>query len=554
MRNLSLIIASVALGLSGAASAETFNITGGNWESQSSWNTNATGDPSPLVYDNGEQIQPAILANTPGIVNWNPDTNLADGTYSGTIETNQSGEVISGSLVVTGLIGNEVQVNNSSWWAHEYTNLVIDFGAGTATATVYTCLESGLAPAACAAGGDAPPEGIFTPVAGEEGIGGAVRPGATFDGTTLIVFREDYSAPGSGTDYMNTFTLTVGGGGPEVVAPLADVTEAGAAGGDGDFALLELSSTTGPSGSVNPQVRVLDGKTGSEAFSIEYFDQSAEAWQPIAIDTVSDGNSDGTADDPAVVMLAQNLVSGQIKVQARYISNGTKVRTNIPFFSSTNWSPIDVAVVNDINGDGTTGDTGIAVLAQSGVDSRWEVRMTPLGTVNNLPTFTGRYFSPTDVVKGIEATTDAGDSLIIALGVDGAGKSRLQGRQVSDGASLGNLMVWGAGASVDATDLSIVADADGNGTADDPAAVVLGLRDSNSNTIYRSLLISDGSDLGTNRLLSSPFAPERITSTDSIVGAGGEEIAASAINTGDDALRVKLRAFSDNASISDLDP
>jgi len=537
MRKLKLLAAFAALGISGVATAETFTITGGNWDSQSSWNTNATGDPSLLVYDNGEQIEPAVLGGMTGIVNWYPDTNLADGTYSGTIETNESGEVISGSLVVTGLIGNEVRVT-SSWWAHEYTNLVIDFGAGTATATVYTCLDSRLAPAACAAGGDAPPEGIFTPIAGEEGIGGAVRPGATFDGTTLNVFREGYSSPGSGTDYLNTFTLTVGGGEPvEPVAPAPDVTEAREAGAAA-VALLELSGTTGPSGSVNPQVRLFNATTSAEIRAIEFFAQSADAWQPIAIDTIQDGNGDGTGTDSGIVMLAENLVNGQIKVHFRGSESGAKLRTNVPFFNA-NWTAIDVAVVEDINGDSILGDAGIAVLAQHKANGYYEVRMTPYDTVNNLDTFRQRFFSSAWDVKAIEASIEpgGGDSVIIALGTDGLEVSKAQVRLVSDGSLRNTIRGWGA--EVVSKDIAI----------SNLAITFYGFRLGSLSPTVNTRAIDDGAQGAKYTFLNSNYVNGRITGT-----TPTGSLAGSGFDNRDSSLIIRVRDASSGGFEADILP
>ena len=116
------------------------------------------------------------------------------------------------------------------------------------------------------------------------------------------------------------------------VAPAPDVTEVFEA-GTAAVAVLELSGTTGPSGSVNPQVRVFNANTGAAIRAIEFFTQSLDAWQPIAIDTISDGNSDGTGGDTAIVMLAENLATGQIKVHISASADGAKSRSNIPFFN-----------------------------------------------------------------------------------------------------------------------------------------------------------------------------------------------------------------------------
>ena len=196
------------------AQAATYTITGGDWSDQQSWNTNATGSSNPYTYDNGDTAGAVLLSGNAGILNWSPalpNGGVMDGTYSGTIITDGSNNVTGGTLSVSGAINYQVLIgapgSQNSWWAHTFENLTIDFAAGTATAT-YTCHDSGLAPATCALGGSTTAQAQFGGAAGDEGIGGTARAAATFDGTSLVIFNEGYSAPGPGTDYMNTFTLT----------------------------------------------------------------------------------------------------------------------------------------------------------------------------------------------------------------------------------------------------------------------------------------------------------------------------------------------------------
>jgi len=559
MRKLKLFAAFAALGISGVATAETYTVTGGNWDSVATWSTNATGEADPAVFDGGDTAAVAVVSGSviPGI-GWNVEDTVVPGepgvqtgTYSGTIITDESGVVTGGSLIITGTVNKQVIVAQNSWWSIGYDNMTIDFDTGTPTADML-CWKTIMAPAPCASAIASEP-GSFAPIAGNEGSAGAAKEAATFDGTTLTIFTEGYAGV-DGSDYENIFTLTAtpGGGGPAVVAPAADVTEAGAAGGDGDFALLELSGTTGPSGELVPQIRVIDGASGTVLNTHEYFATATNAWQPIAIDTVSDGNSDGTADDPAVVMLAQNLVNGQIVVQTRYVSDGTNARGKIYFFDPA-WTPIDVAVVNDINGDGTTGDTGIAVLAKADSDGRHVVRMTPYTTANNVPTLNKPFFTPTWDVLSIEASTVAGggDSALVVLAEDAAGTALVQQRLVSSGVRQVNVFGWGS--AVDAEDLTIVADGNRDGTADDPAVVFYGERVSNGNPVVRARLLSDGSVVDEFGFLGSAFAADRITSMPSANYNAFDELAGTA-EDGSDVLNVRLRDYSTRWVTSDLQP
>ena len=201
-----LLIAISLVTLSGAASAapQTFLIGDGNWTEQWTSNISST-SASTNVWDNGETQLPGTQQVGPsvnpapwydsGFVVWDPlaPGNEMDGTYSGSIEYNNvTGVVTGGSLIVTGKIGNQVVVGPNTWWSHEYTNLVIDFAAGTAVNSNYECRETFTGPATCDPDVASPAPDVFTPIAG---VGdGTAYLGATFDGTNLVVYREGFDA------------------------------------------------------------------------------------------------------------------------------------------------------------------------------------------------------------------------------------------------------------------------------------------------------------------------------------------------------------------------
>ncbi len=542
MRKLIFTSAALMLGITSSVFAETYTITGGNWDSYAAWNNNATGDPSATVYDAGDPSPPVTLSGAPSAFDWTPpNPPTPTGTYSGTIETDASNNVIGGSLVVTGYIGQEILVSNNSWWYNQYEDLVINFDTNTVSVTSQSCFETIFAPASCAAGGSQAASGLFQPIAGNEAIAGAARPTATFDGTTLEVFHEGYSGA-SGTDYLHTFTLTSttgGGGGPDVA--FDDVTEAGDVGGVGSVAVLASG--------VAARVDVLNAATGASLSQNTFFDTAANPWTGIAIDTVSDGNSDGTADDPAVAMLAQNDVTGQIVVQTRLVSDNSKVGTHIPFFDNANWIPIDVAVVNDINGDGTTGDTGVAVLAESTIDGRFEVQMKLLSDESQA--FKERFLNPSFGAGSVEAFVPAGggDTTIAVMGLRSDGGTVIQSRQVSDGASLPNIFAFGS--DITPADITILADGNGDGTANDPAVVILGDRVANGNMVTRIRDAATGAHISTN-FAAAAYGAARITSITDANGNGRADVSATGRADSDDSLLLRTRDSSTNWIVNDI--
>jgi hypothetical protein len=314
------------------------------------------------------------------------------------------------------------------------------------------------------------------------------------------------------------------------VAPAPDLTNV-YDGTDDAIAMLELSGTTGPSGSVNPQVRLFDSNTGAAIRTIEFFTESNEAWQPIAIDSLSDGNSDGLATDTAIAMLAENLVTGQIKVQIRAAADGAKLRTNIPFFNS-GWTPVDVAVVNDADGNTVTGDDYIAVLATNDGNGRHRVSTVAFDTVNNIPIHEQRFFTPSWEVKAIESSYPYNfgggqPSWLTVLATDAAGISKAQTRAFDDGAMISTLYGWGA--EVDSTDITM------SQMSGAPVVVFYGKRASSGNSVLKSRQILSGDNIDAYRFIGSGFDARRITMTTLGMVAG------SAADIGDSSLYIKVR-------------
>ena len=327
--------------------------------------------------------------------------------------------------------------------------------------------------------------------------------------------------------------------------PLADVTEAGDTSGDGDIAVLLQGDATGS------EVQIIDAASGAVLNTIDFF---TWAWEPIAIDTITDGDSDGTADDPAIALLARRGDNGQIKVQFRRVSNGGLLRANIGFFNS-GWTPIDVAVVNDINGDGTTGDTGIAVLAENNTTGRIEIEMVPLDTLDETPTFKQRFFSPDWTPVAAEALVPAGGGeslLTVVARNDISGKTVLQRRQVSNGLRLTNIFAFGS--AIDPSDVTVAEDGDANGTADDPAVVFYGTKLSTGNSVVRSRSVANGARLDEFRILGSSFLPERVTMLPDASGDNINDVAGTARDSGDDELILKARDYASGGNVSNIFP
>jgi hypothetical protein len=241
-------------------------------------------------------------------------------------------------------------------------------------------------------------------------------------------------------------------------------------------------------------------------------------------------------------------------VQFRAVSDGSVLRTNLGLFNAS-WTPLDIAVVNDINGDGTPGDTGIAVLAVNNDTGRNEVEMVPLDSGTGVPAFKERFFTPDWTALAVETLVPAGggDALLVVMAQnDISGKTVLQRRQVSDGTRLTNIFAFGPG--IEPSDLSIATDGDADGTADDPAAVFYGTNLGSGNPIVRIRSNASGARLDEFRIIGSTFLPERVTILPDAGGDNIHDVAGSTRRSSNGELLLKVRDYATSGNISDIFP
>ena len=114
-----------------------------------------------------------------------------------------------------------------------------------------------------------------------------------------------------------------------------------------------------------PSVECYSGLDGSLVMTQDFLND--EYWG-VAMATVADSNADGVANDPALAVLGHRARDKNHKVQVRRLDDNSVV--NAIEFLGPNWDVIDVAVIDDLNGDGVPGDAAIAVLAFNAAASR----------------------------------------------------------------------------------------------------------------------------------------------------------------------------------------
>ncbi len=240
MKKLLSVTALALVSFSANAAIVSVNIDSGDWASSTSSNNNADASVnSTRLYDNGAAIPLVELGAPNPAFQWKDDAAVApypvkagltpfDGTYGGSITYDDStGDVIGGSLVITGKVGDQVVVGGNSWWLRIWEDVTVDLATGLGTVGSIDCARTDFSAANCSPGvtGGMPfawniSDGAFTPGAcalpggsnaGDPACGpdAPARLKATFDGTTLSLLVEGRNlANPNGTDTLNDFTLS----------------------------------------------------------------------------------------------------------------------------------------------------------------------------------------------------------------------------------------------------------------------------------------------------------------------------------------------------------
>ncbi|MEJ2137865.1 MAG: DUF1800 domain-containing protein [Gammaproteobacteria bacterium] len=322
------------------------------------------------------------------------------------------------------------------------------------------------------------------------------------------------------------------------IAPIADLSSDGFA----DVAVLPLSE--------GPKVWLYSSADGSPLGTVSFF---ARHWMPVALAAFSGGGGEGSVKDSRIALLALNNETGTLSVQVRTAeADGSKVGSNIGFFNST-YQPIDVAVVDDTNGDGISNDPSIAVLAQ---------RYYPWRQAVQLRTLDGQLLGNWTITQprqqllslaGVSMTK--GQSRVSALvkGKDD-GKARILSVRIADGEALPAIELATGWWQPDALDLSVQRDGDGDGMANDPAYVILVKNQPNGE---QSLILKDvgsGSFLGSRQVIDGSWQSESLSVAADLGGDDKEYAFIIASGDSSEELLVNVRELESGNQVANLRP
>jgi hypothetical protein len=327
--------------------------------------------------------------------------------------------------------------------------------------------------------------------------------------------------------------------GPQDINALTDISSDAIA----DMATLNLSERVA-SGAV---VTLLSGSDGMPIDSYAFFNDN---WGAVRMDSGGDANGDAVADDPIIAVLAQSRKTGEAQVQVRAASDGAKLRSNLKFFSS-NYAVVDVAILDDTNGDGVGDDPSVAVLAEKTTSGRQAVILRSLQTGKQLGNWTITQ-ADHELVAIAGVGMIGGESRISVLTIDtSTDNAYILAIRVSDGSLLEKQKIVGSWLSV--KDLAIQLDGNGDGQTDDPAYVVLG-DESKGNSLLRIRDVASGAKIRDISALSDNWNARRIGISPDVSGNNIEDALIIATNKSKNSVRIKIRDLESGDNGGSFDP
>jgi hypothetical protein len=240
----------------------------------------------------------------------------------------------------------------------------------------------------------------------------------------------------------------------------------------------------------------------------------------VAAATLADANQDGVANDPAVAVLGRRISNDRLSVQVRLAAGGAELaRIN---FLNNRWTPVDVVVIDDANGDGVSDDTAIGVLglnpAQgSQKQTTLQVRRLSDGSLLREVYYNNNNWTP--LAAG--AVQRPGQSPLLAVLAEKNSSKEIR--------------------------------TDGNGVGDDAAYMVLAVNPGNG--LKRVQVRGTSGALVKNLLVMNDlWQARRILGSDDINGNLFEEIGVLGNRISDGKARIELQDFDSGAIIGNIFP
>lgn len=302
-----------------------------------------------------------------------------------------------------------------------------------------------------------------------------------------------------------------------------------------------------------PEIAVYSGAFGDVHSTIAFINDN---WFGVALGTVRDADQSGVPDDPAVAMLVVNKDTSKIRVETRGVSGGTLL--NSIQFLNEKWRAVDVAVVDDLNGDGLTNDTAIAVLAQRVSDGRIQLQLRNFadGALISNTVYLNARWAPVAAAVADRSAMAPIFTLPPLIGVIAEkpedGRRVLQSRIAGAGTFNQNIKFLGSAWRY--LDISVNHDANGDSTLDDPIWQVLATRPSDDVIWVQSRFVADGTFDDNVAILNANWQGLRMDSAADMGGSAAAEIVVSAKRRADGVRRIHVKDYASGATTINIAP
>ena len=361
--------------------------------------------------------------------------------------------------------------------------------------------------------------------------------GGAFDNLPLIDFQDD--GPLKAENFVFTDITLVGADDTEIdIASVADIS------GDAVPDVAYLTSKN------QPKVSYYSGANGNKLRTVKYL---GAAWTGIAAATVGDSNANGVANDPSIAVLASKNNGSKHSVEVRRAKNGALI--NRIDFLGQKWQVIDVAVIDDGNGDGVTDDTVIAVL---GLDperpSQEQIRVQVRQLSDGRTVGDWFFLNGTWTPLALEGVNRAGQPPLLAVLANKAktGDNVVQARKLNNGSLQPTITFLDSGSL--ARDLAVLKDSNGDGTASDPAYLVLGNEQETGRNKVQARRVNNGKWLKNINMIGTNWDARRVMSADDISGNLIEEVGVLAKKRTGSKVVIEVKDFADETTTERVSP
>jgi cyclophilin family peptidyl-prolyl cis-trans isomerase len=293
-----------------------------------------------------------------------------------------------------------------------------------------------------------------------------------------------------------------------------------------------------------PKVSYYSGATGQRIRTVRYLGM---AWTGVAAATLADANANGVAQDPAVAVLATRPDNGRHTVEIRRSKTG-KLLKRIDFMGPAT-EVLDVAVIDDSNGDGVTDDAVIAVLGfNPNRPSKEQIRVQVRrfgdgGGVKNY-----FFFNENWTPVALEGVQRPGRSPLLAvLGNNkNNGQNVVQARALKNGTLQPNVTflndAWLA------RDLAVLTDTNSDGDAKDPSYLVLGNHKNTGGNRVQTRRVSNGNFIRNVAVNGPKWEAYRLMRVDDISGNLAEEVGTLATRRADGTVNILVKDYADGTT------